>query len=140
MRIDQVPRAVCHSLLVEWRNNGIEELPAHDARVDAALGDILSFFEDQCRSALASNLNDKFVDECLYVLDRLGPDASTGRHDLFWANLRELQPGLLSIGNPTYRTASISEHHTHDDAYDLGERWKGVIQQSAKDATQILRR
>jgi hypothetical protein len=74
MQIDQIPRAICHSLLVELREEGLEELPAHDARFDTALGDILNLVERQCRIALKAK-NNQFMDECLYVLDKLGPDA-----------------------------------------------------------------
>jgi hypothetical protein len=139
MQLEQIPRAICHSLLVELRDDGLEELPAHDARFDAALGNILDLVEDQCRVALKTG-NTKFVDECLYVLDQLGPDASTGRHDLFWAKLRELQPGSLSFGNPTYKTASISEHFAGDYVYELSDQWKQVISSSARAVTNALRK
>ena len=94
----------------------MNQFPAHDSRVDALFGDVLEIVEEQCRQALSAG-NEEFVDECLYVLDKLGPDAATGRHDLFWAKIRELQPGALSFRNPTYKTASLAEHVTEDPAY-----------------------
>lgn len=139
MKIDQIPRAICHSLLAELRDDGIEDLPANDARLDAALGDVLELIEDQCRQALQAG-NIQFVDESLYVLDKLGPDANTGRHDLFWAKLRELQPGSLSFGNPTYRTASIAEHRPGDHTYELSDSWKQVIAESAEAVVIALRK
>jgi hypothetical protein len=139
MHLEQFPRAMCHSLLVELRADGLNELPAHDARIDTALGNILDLIENQCRVALDAG-HMQFVDECLYVLDQLGPDASTGRHDLFWAKLRELQPGSLAFGNPTYKTASISKHFPGDYVYDLGDHWKELISSSARAVTSALRK
>src|ERR1700722_15083358 len=139
MQTEQIPRAICYSLLVKLRDSGVRDLPAYDARVDAALDEFLSFVEDQCRQALkAKNL--QFVDECLLVLDRLGADAATGRHDLFWAKIRELQPGSISFGNPTYKIASLPDHSTEGKAYELSDDWKRVINESAATFATALRK
>lgn len=139
MQLDQIPRALCHSLLKKMQEDGLEDVPVHDSRVDALFGDVLNIVEDQCRQALSAG-NERFVDECLYVLDKLGPDAATGRHDLFWAKIRELQPGSLSFRNPTYKTASLTEHVTESPAYELSEDWKQIVELSAKKLSTALRR
>lgn len=139
MQTDQIPRAICHSLLLQLRDSGIRDLPAYDARVDAALDDFLDFVEDQWRQASkAKNL--KFADECLLVLDRLGADATTGRHDLFWAKIRELQPGSISFGNPTYRIASLPDHPIEGNLYELSDDWKRVIGKSTNSFVAALRK
>jgi hypothetical protein len=139
MQIDQIPRALCHSLLLKLREDGVVDLPGHDARIDAALGDVLGFVEEQCRQADKAG-STQFVDECLYVLDKLGPDAATGRHDLFWAQIRELQPGSLSFGNPNYKTASLVDHLTEDPAYELSDNWQQIVRSSATNLVAALRR
>src|SRR5258708_5055796 len=88
------------------------QLTAYESR-DILLGN------PQLRTGPSEAGNNKFVDECLYVLDSLGPDAATGRHDLFWAKVRELQPGSISFGNPTYKVASLPDHAAERNVYGL---------------------
>lgn len=139
MQLDQIPRAICHSLLLSMREGGIEDIPANDAKIDTAVASFLKFVEGQCRQASEAG-NDGFVDECLYLLDKLGADAATGRHDLFWAQLRELQPGSLSFGNPTYKIASLPDHFTNDPAYKLSNEWKEIIDSTVPIFVSALQR
>jgi hypothetical protein len=135
----RLPIDFCRELVAEISAKGERWLPLSDDRVEVALARMLTLIKDACRESLRSG-DDSAVDAWLYLLDELSPDPTTGRHDLFWAYIRDLQPAFLGVGNPKYERADIARSTRREQsAVDYPENWREVIKQSAEGLYDQLR-
>ena len=136
-QIAHLPREVVEKISAK----GEHWLPLSDDRVEGALGRVVQLVREGCRESLRQE-DEASVDAWLFLLDEFSPDPTTGRHDLLWAYIRDLQPASLGVGNPKYERADIAmqpSRASSQSSVDYPSNWRDIVNKSAESIYDRMR-
>ena len=127
----------CKNLLGVLVLSGLYEIPIGDPSVEKAFGRIVRYLESKAQIENDS----EFGLEIYNILKNLSPNSNSGAFDEFWATLRRLQPGTVTISNPHYPSLeiglspSLAKMNLRKIADD---KWLGLIKYSARELKSAL--